>query len=180
MKNLLRFTILTMLFVLLVSGSAFATSNTTQTRTVSVETVKKIQDAFNPDTGIINKPKDFALVTTSDSVIISGSGKEADSIKINLYTLNGNEYQAFGDTIEFKLGPLGVFTREISLKYKASELAVEPRLSKNTLVVLELTRGPFTSKDYRIIRSSDESDLRNSLTSLRSTGFTSYSTLPAK
>lgn len=181
MKNLLRASILTLLFILAVGGSSFATLNTTSNKTaVSTETVSKLQEAFTPETGIINKPKDFTLVTTSDTIIISGSGKEADSVKISLYTLIEDEYIPFGDTIEFKLGPLGVFTKEISLKYKSSDLAVEPKLSKNTLVVLELTRGNQSSKDYRVIKSSDEADLRNSLTALKSTGFTSYSSLPVK
>ena len=106
-------------------------------------------------------------------------GKEGDKITVSLYTRSGDEYVPMKDSIDFEIGPIGVFTQEISLKYQTSKFPVESRISKDTLVVLTLKRGDSVLRDYRVIKASDKNDLQESLSTLRSTGFSTFSATSA-
>lgn len=171
MKKIIRTLVLTMLIFVAFSAMCFASPGDN----ISVETVQKLSESFNNDNGIINKPKDFVLATIDDNVIISGVGKENDKVVVSLYTRANEEYVPMGDSVDFAIGPIGVFTKEISLKYQTSDLPKESKLSKDTLIMLELKRGGSITRDYRVIKSTDEKDLQKSLSTLKSTGFSTYS-----
>lgn len=174
MKKIIRILVLTMFISVAFGAMCFAAPG----NSVSVETVQKLSESFSSENGVINKPKDFVLATIDDNVIISGVGKEGDKVSVYLYTRTGEEYVLLGDSLDFAIGPIGVFTKEISLKYQTSDLPKESKLSKDTLIVLQLKRGEAITKDYRIIKNTDEKDLEKSLSTLRD-GFSSYSATPS-
>lgn len=171
MKKLIRLSIMTMFIFIAFTAMSFAAP----ADSISADTVEKLSESFNSDRSVINKPKDFVLATIDDNVIISGMGKEGDKISISLYTRVDDEYVPIKDSIEFSIGPIGVFTQEISLAYKTSRMPVESKISKDTLVVLTLKRGDSFLRDYRVIKASDEKDLQKSLSTLRTTGFSTFS-----
>jgi len=171
MKKVIRLSIMTMFIFIAFTAMSFAAP----ADSISADTVAKLSESFNSERSVINKPKDFVLATIDDNVIISGMGKEADKISISLYTRVDDEYVPIKDSIEFSIGPIGVFTQEISLKYKTSRMPVESKISKDTLVVLTLKRGDSVLRDYRVIKASDEKDLQKSLSTLRTTGFSTFS-----
>ncbi|MGB5824103.1 MAG: hypothetical protein WBH44_08490 [Proteocatella sp.] len=171
MKKIIRILVLTMFISVAFGAMCFAAPG----NSVSVESVQKLSESFSSENGIINKPKDFVLATIDDNVMISGVGKEGDRVSIYLYTRSDEEYVLMEDSLDFSVGLTGFFAKEISLKYQTSGLPKESKLSKDTLIVLQLKRGEAVNKDYRIIKTTDEKDLEESLSTLRSTGFSTYS-----
>lgn len=159
MKKVIKLSIMTMFVFIAFTAMSFAAP----ADSISADTVDKLSESFNSERSIINKPKDFVLATIDDNVIVSGMGKEGDKITVSLFTRVSDEYVPMKDSIDFTIGPIGVFTQEISLKYQTSKAPVESKLSKDTLVVLTLRRGDSVLKDYRVIKSSDEKDLQKSL-----------------
>ena len=175
MKKAIRLSLMTMFIFIAFTAMSFAAP----ADSISADTVQKLSESFNSERSVINKPKDFVLATIDDNVIISGMGKEGDRITVSLYTRSGDEYVPMTDSIDFEIGPIGVFTQEISLKYQTSKFPVESRISKATLVVLTLKRGDSVLRDYRVIKASDKNDLQESLSTLRSTGFSTFSATSA-
>ncbi|WP_028828726.1 hypothetical protein [Proteocatella sphenisci] len=171
MKKVIRLSIMTMFIFIAFTAMSFAAP----ADSISADTVEKLSESFNSDRSVINKPKDFVLATIDDNVIISGMGKEGDKISISLYTRVDDEYVPIKDSIEVKLGRIGDFMEKISLKYQTSRMPVESKISKDTLVVLTLKRGDSFLRDYRVIKASDEKDLQKSLSTLRTTGFSTFS-----
>ncbi len=173
MKKIIRTLVLTMLIFVAFSAMCFASPGDN----ISVETVQKLSESFNAEKSIINIPnntKDFTFITTDDNVTISGVVKGNDNITISLYTKIDEQYVPMGDSIYPKIGQLGVFSEDISLKYQTSDLPKESKISKNTLIRLELKRGESLIKDYRLIKITDKKDLEESLSTLKSTGFSTY------
>ena len=175
MKKAIRLSLMTMFIFIAFTAMSFAAPEDS----ISADTVQTISESFNSDRSVINKPKDFVLATIDDNVIISVMGKEGDRINVALYTRSGDEYVLIKDDIEFLIGPIGVEAQEISLKYQTSKFPVESRISKDTLVVLTLKRGDSVLRDYRVIKASDKNDLQESLSTLRSTGFSTFSATSA-
>ena len=136
-------------------------------KAIETKKVEEIQKSFDQDTSFVNKPKDFLLNTTNDTVIISGDGKANDKITISLYKRVADEYVLMGDKIELNLGALGVFTKEISLKDLEATAPKESSVSKETLVVLELRRNGNSAYDYRLIKFSDDKDVKESLRAIK-------------
>lgn len=133
---------------------------------VSAKKVEEVQKSFEIDKSFVNKPKDFVLNTINDTVVISGDGKENDKITIVLYKKDGDRYVQIGETVELTIGPLGVFTKEISLKDQASS-PKEASVSKETFVALELKRGTNASYDYRLIKFSNEKEVKETLKAVK-------------
>ena len=138
---------------------------------VSAKKVEEVQKSFEIDKSFVNKPKDFALNTINDTVVISGDGKENDKITIVLYKKDGDSYKQMGEAVELTIGPLGVFTKEISLKDQQNS-PKEAAVSKETFVVLELKRGANAAYDYRLIKFSDEKEVKETLKSVKAASLT--------
>lgn len=136
---------------------------------ISVEKAKVIEESYKPEKSFVNKPKDFEINTTKDTVVISGYGKENDKVKITLYKREGDSYVLMGEAIDIKIGALGVFTKEISLKDSKGKGPKEAVVSKDTFIVLELKRGEQSVWDYRVVRFADEKEVKQSLESLKVT-----------
>lgn len=162
------FLILTIIAIMMISATltGFA-DNHGGDKTISNKKVEEIQETINMDRSFVNKPKDFLLSTTSDTVVISGDGKENDKIIIKLYKKAGDEFVQMGDQISLNIGALGVFTKEISLKDIESSAPKEAAVSKETLVVLELRRGEKSAYDYRLIKFSDNNEVKATLKTLK-------------
>lgn len=151
------FLILCMMIALTLS-SAFAFADT-----VPVKNVEEAQKSFDTDKSFVNKPKDFVLSTLSDTVVVSGVVKENDKLTITLMKRVKDEYVPYGEPIELTIGALGAFTKELSLKDTKSDAPKEVEVVKETLVVLELKRGKNTATDYRLIKFSDEKEVKETL-----------------
>lgn len=135
---------------------------------ISVEAVEDIEEGFKTENGFVNKPKDFEVTTTNDTVVISGTGKENDKVKITLFKREGDSYVLMGEQIELKIGQLGLFTKEVSLKESSTKAPRETVISKDTLIVLQLERGKSSIWDYRLIRFADEKEVKKTLDNLKS------------
>ncbi len=134
-----------------------------EVKSISVKEVEDIAENINVEKGFINKPKDFTLNTVNDAIIVSGTGRENDRVTITLYKRAGDSYVPMGKSVELKIGPLGVFTKELSLKDTSQKSPKEAVVSKDTFIVLELKRGETTAWDYRLVRFSDDKEVRKSL-----------------
>lgn len=176
MKKYIKILMLTVCLFAAFSISAFAAPS----ENISVETVQKIADSWDADKSIITKPKDFVTtLNDDDSIAISGVVKENDTIKISLYTRIYDQYVPMGDDINPKVDKLGVFFQSISFKYQTNSAPKESKLSKDTLIVLELKRGDSVIKDYRIVKITDKKDIQESLSTMKD-GFNTYSNSPVK
>ncbi len=136
-------------------------------KAISTKKVEDIQKNINMDKSFVNKPKDFLLSTVNDTVVVSGEGKEGDRVLITLYKKSGGEFVYMSDKIELSLGALGVFTKEISLKDSNPAAPKEALASKETLIVLELIRSGSSTYDYRLIKYSDEKEVKETLKAIR-------------
>lgn len=153
------------LFAIIMSATVigFANPKKEEVKSISVEEVAEISKKIEVDKGFINKPKDFSFSTVNDTLVLSGKGKENDKVTITLYKRDGDSFVQMGDSIELKIGPFGVFTKELSLKDSNEKSPKEAVISKETFVVLELKRGEVSAWDYRMIRFSDDKDVKKSL-----------------
>ncbi len=166
----LRITLVLLLVCIMsatVIGFANPKDNKKEIKTVPVSEVQKIIEEINVEKGFINKPKDFILNTVNDVFVVSGTARENDKVVITLFTNEGEEYVQMGDSIEVKIGPLGVFTKELSLKETNQKSPKEAVVSKDTFVVLELKRGDFIMKDYRLVKFSDDKEVKRTLESFK-------------
>lgn len=134
-----------------------------EAKSISVKDVEDIAETINVEKGFINKPKDFILNTVNDALVVSGKGRENDRVTITLYKRDGDSYVQMGKSVELKIGPLGVFTKELSLKDTSQKSPKEAVVSKDTFIVLELKRGESTTWDYRLVRFSDDKEVKKSL-----------------
>lgn len=152
-------------FAIIMSATmiGFAHPKKEEIKPISVEEVTKIAKEIKVDEGFINKPKDFSISTVNDGLVLSGTGKENDRVKITLYKRDGDDFVAMGEPIEVKIGPLGVFTKELSLKDSSQKSPKEAVVSKETFIVLELKRGDMSIWDYRFVRFSNDKEVKKSL-----------------
>lgn len=149
--------------------AAFANPKKEEPKTLAVKEVEEIAENIQVEKGFINKPKDFTLNTVNDALVVSGKGKENDKVTITLYKREGDSYVQMGNIIELKIGALGVFTKELSLKDTSQKSPKEAVVSKDTFIVLELKRGDSTTWDYRLVRFSDDKEVKKSLEAARLT-----------
>ena len=165
-----NFFVAALMSCMILSTSVFSYANPllTKDNKITVESVVEIEESFKSDGGFVNKPKDFEVTTTKDAIVVSGVGKENDIIKITLYKRSGDSYVPMGEAVELKIGQLGVFTKEISLKETNKKTPSASVVSKETFVVLELKRGDNSTWDYRLVRFADDNDVKKSLQNVRS------------
>ncbi|MDO4711809.1 MAG: hypothetical protein Q4A75_07495 [Peptostreptococcaceae bacterium] len=158
---------ITLIFIFAIIMSAtvlsFANPKKEEVKPIPVEEVTKIAKEIKVEEGFINKPKDFSISTVNDTLVLSGTGKENDRVKITMYKRDGENFVVMGDSIEIKIGPLGVFTKELSLKDGSQKSPKEAVVSKETLIVLELKRGEVSVWDYRFVRFSNDKEVKRSL-----------------
>ncbi len=174
MKRLGLIIVLLFATVLSISALGFADGAAEQ---YSVEEVAEIADEIQIDKGFVDKPKDFILTTVSDAFILSGTAKENDKLTITLYKRVGNSFVPMGESVEIKIGPLGIFTKEVSLKDEQTKSPKETTVSKETFVVLELKRGDTVTWDYRLIRFTDDKEVKKSLDTLKSSALVPTATV---
>ncbi len=157
-----------MMFAIVLSATVVGFANPKEeVKPISVERVIEISEEINVEKGIINKPKDFILSTVNDAFVVSGTGKENDKVTITLYKRVGDEYVLMGESMELKIGPLGVFTKELSLKENDPKSPKESVISKDTLLVLQMKRGDVVAWDYRLIKFSDDKEVKKSLDAIK-------------
>ncbi len=161
MKKLSIMLMLVMVMTLSATLTGFA-DNGGGNKTVSAKRVDEIQKNIDVNKGFVNKPKDFLLATVNDTVVISGDGKKGDKVIITLYKKSGDDYVQMGETVELTIGDLSVFSRAISLK-DDSKAPKEASISRETLVVLELSRSGNSAYDYRLIKFSDDKEVKETL-----------------
>lgn len=162
--------VFTLLSAMILSATAIVFANPKEeSKGIAVERVAEISEEINVEKGIINKPKDFVLNTVNDAFVVSGTGRENDKVTITLYKRVGDEYVQMGESIELKIGPLGVFTKELSLKEIDPKSPKETVVSKDTLLVLQMKRGDLVSMDYRLIKFSDDKEVKKSLDAIKLT-----------
>ncbi|MGL5439596.1 MAG: hypothetical protein ACRDA4_04320 [Filifactoraceae bacterium] len=161
MKKLIRALLLTAITTTLLSAPCFANN-------VSVKDVTTKIESLQASSPIITKPKDKVYLTTNDSVVISGTGKEKDIVSITVYTKSGSEYTLISDD-SLEIGPLGVFTTELSLKY-AGKTPKSMQISGETYVYLKIVRGTTVIDDARIIKYTSDEKLQDSLSALKTGG----------
>lgn len=160
----------TLVLCMILSSSVFAYANPllNKENKIPAGAVVELEEGFKADSGFVNKPKDFEVTTTKETVVISGTGKENDIVKISLFKRSGDAYVPMNEVIELKIGQLGVFTKEVSIKETNKKTPSASVISKDTLVVLELKRGDSSVWDYRLVSFADDNQVKQSLQNVRS------------
>lgn len=168
MKKFMSTLLLTMITVMLFTVPSFANTS------ISEKDVTTKIESLQISSPIITKPKEKTYLTTNDTVVISGIGKEKDVVSIVVYTKSGSEYTLI-DENSLEIGPLGVFTTELSLKY-VGQTPKDVQISEETYVYLRIVRGSTVIDDARIIKYTSDEKLQNSLNALKTTGLKTIGT----
>lgn len=118
-----------------------------------------IEECLDNEENIINKPEDIEYSTSNISCVLSGKGKKDDFIKIYVYFKNEDgDFELSGDPMEFNLGSLGLFSKELALT-KGTERVDK----KECFILLNLVRGDKVHTDCRLIKYTSRDNLQNSL-----------------
>lgn len=72
-------------------------------------------NASNSTSISITAPKDEVTVTTNEKILLAGLGSPNDTLKIQLFTKNGNDYTTLRYELNIVLESIGNFNREIQL-----------------------------------------------------------------
>lgn len=162
MKKIIKALLMTMIVTTLITVPSFAD------KVISQENVTAKIEALQGNSPIITKPKEKTYITSGDMVAMSGTGKEKDVVNVVIYTKSGSEYKLI-DENTFEIGPLGVFTTEISLKY-VGQTPKDFQISEETYVQLRITRGTEVIEDARIIKYTSDEKLQTALEALSTKG----------
>lgn len=145
--------VLTILTIVLSNLSVYAAP---KNNVLASNTVSEFMESIKEDSGpIIKRPEVSVFSTTSNTILVSGSGNAKEKVILELYYKNGKgNYVSEEEPVEITLGALGVFSKEIKIPEDAS---------KEFFLSVKLYRNSKWIYDGRIIRFTDKEDLKRAL-----------------
>lgn len=124
--------------------------------------VSKILDGLDKNgSPIIKKPEDLNFSTISNTIVISGKGKEKEKVSIELYYKTNDDYIFDKQPIDVTLGPLGVFSKELSIRESFGST------NKEVFILVKIQRKSELVVDARRVIYSDIEEIKKSLENIR-------------
>lgn len=124
--------------------------------------VSKILDGLDKNgSPIIKKPEDLNFSTISNTIVISGKGKEKEKVSIELYYKTNDDYIFDKQPIDVTLGSLGVFSKELSIRESFGST------NKEVFILVKIQRKSELVIDARRVIYSDIEEIKKSLENIR-------------
>lgn len=158
MKKFVSVFLLSLMLVSVSVSYANPSSNETLSQKEVVQILENIDTENSP---IIKKPEELNVSTTSNTIVISGKGREKEKVIIELYYKVKDDYVFDKQPIEVTLGPLGVFSKEVAIKNSFGSS------TKELFVLVKIQRKNEWIVDARKMVYSDISDIKKSLENIR-------------
>lgn len=132
-----------------------------ETKLTQKEVLRILDRLEKNENPIIRKPEDVSVSTTSNTVVLSGKGKEKEKVSIELYYKTNEEYVFDGQSVDVVLGPLGVFSKELAIGDSFGST------NKEVFILVKIKRKSDLILDARKIIYSDIEEIKKSLENIR-------------